>query len=469
MLLPLVLDREKPLQQQLYEQLRHLIESGALPPGARMPSTRALAEQYFVSRMTAVLTYERLMVEGLLHAVPAGGTFVGAAAATQPPAAPARPASVPPEARGDVARPDPALFPAARWRTMLRAALDQFRPSHGEQDAIDRHALQTTLAKWLHGTRGIDVTPEQIIVLSARQRALEIIAHLLLRPGDRVAFEHPGDPIAAAMWAARGARLVPVPVDEDGLVTGKLPDGPVALVHVTPSCQYPLGAVLAPARRAALLDWSAATGAHVVEVDRAGDMRYDHEHPLSLMAEDRAGLVLHVGDIASVLGPWLATAYLVVPSALVAEAEAARRIYDDHAGGIERGVLAGFIESNAWSRHLVRVRRVYAGRRDAMRAALARHFPASAPPAVPAGFAMPWVPPAARFGLAGIVAAAQACGLPVAPLPELPVLGAEPAPRVLLMGFGHLPEEQIAPRVAALAERLARAGAADGGLENAAD
>jgi len=457
MLLPLTLDRAKPLQQQLHDQVRALIESGALPVGLRMPSTRALAEHFSVSRMTVLLTYERLTAAGLLHTTPSGGTFVGLG----PNASPAqRSGAKPPAARdaaqivAEVGQPDPALFPSARWRVLLRAAAAQFGVARCDRQPSARAALQATLAKWLLGTRGLDVAPEQIVIVGARQRALEIVAHLLLRPGERVAFEAPGDDVAASIWAARGAHLVSVPVDRAGLITERLPSRTTALAYVTPSFQYPLGVTLAPARRQELLAWAEAGGAYIAEVDRIGDLRYDHEHPRALMGEDRHSRVLYVGDFSSVLGPWVATAYLVVPPHLVAAAESARRIFDDHEGGIELRVLAGFIESTAYPRHLLQVRRIYAGRRQALIRALRAQFGACDPLGVPGGFALAWTPAAALGSLDRIVAAADACGLPVETLPALPVSDGTPAERLLLIGFSQLTEEQIAMRVARLAALL---------------
>ena len=466
MLLPLTLQRDKPLQRQLYAQLRALIESGVLQKGSRMPSTRDFAVQYGVSRMTAVATYDRLCVEGLLHTVPAGGTFVGVAAASgigvavQPVAQP--PQTAVPSLSSEVMRADPALFPSARWRALLRASL-------GGREASQRGLLQATLAKWLCGTRGLAVMPEQVIVVGARQRALDIVAHLLLKPGGRVAFEAPGDEVAARLWAARGARLVGVPVDQNGMVTDALPGAPVALLHLTPGCQYPTGAVLSDQRRAEVLAWAAAQDAYIVEVDRVGDMRYDHDHSPALMARDSGGRVLHVGDFTSVLGPVVSIAYLVVPPQMAAAAEAARRMLDGAADGIEFGALAEFLESNAYSRHLIALRRIYAARRAALVAALGRHLNDQQCFGAAAGFALPWYPQGHLGSVSLVAAAARASDIPAMPFPELPMLGISASNRMLLLGFGALAEAEISPRVARFAGLLRSGAAEDFGLAQAAD
>jgi len=470
MLLPLTLQRDKPLQQQLYTQLRALIESGDLPAGSRMPSTRDFAAHYSVSRMTAVVTYDRLSVEGFLHTVPAGGTFVGAAgrptsaavpAAAVAPAAAVLPAPNP-TLSNEIIQADPALFPAARWRSLLRASLDR-------RQQCERGVLQATLAKWLGGTRGMAVLPDQVIVVSARQRALDIVAQLLLRPGQIVAFEAPGDEVAAHIWAARGARLQGVGVDADGLLPQALPSGPAALLHLTPGCQYPTGAILSEPRRAEVLDWAARSGAHIVEVDRVGDMRYDHDHSSALMAQDRTGCVLHIGDFTSVLGPLVSMAYLVVQPHLVAAAEMARRMLDGVAHGIEIGALAEFLESNAYSRHVIGLRRVYAARRAALVAAMGHHLGVPDHFGAAAGFALPWRPPPQLGAIAHIAAAARLSGLPVMPFPDLPLPGENACKHLLMLGFSAIPEPEITARVAQLAARLHVPAADELGLEHAAN
>ena len=445
MLLPLTLQRDKPLQQQLYTQLRALIESGDLPAGSRMPSTRDFAAHYSVSRMTAVVTYDRLSVEGFLHTVPAGGTFVGAAgrpanAAVAPAAAGAAVLPAPnPTLSNEIIQADPALFPAARWRSLLRASLDR-------RQQCERGVLQATLAKWLGGTRGMAVLPDQVIVVSARQRALDIVAQLLLRPGQIVAFEAPGDEVAAHIWAARGARREGGGVDADGLLPQALPSGP-----------------------AAVLDWAARSGAQIVEVDRVGDMRYDHDHSPALMAQDRTGCVLHIGDFTSVLGPLVSMAYLVVPPHLVAAAEMARRMLDGVAHGIEIGALAEFLESNAYSRHVIGLRRVYAARRAALVAALGHHLGVPDHFGAAAGFALPWRPPPQLGAIAQIAAAARLSGLPVMPFPDLPLLGENTCKHLLMLDFSTIPEPEITARVAQMAARLHVPVADELGLEHAAN
>lgn len=414
-----------------------------------MPSTRALAEQFAISRMTVVLTYERLIAEGLLHTTPAGGTFVGLAAdsASLPQPGPAeRAVRQAAEAESNIGRPDPALFPAARWRALLRAAAGRFGLCGSGADLAGASVVRTTLAKWLHGARGLNVAPEQVLVLPNRQQALEIAGHLLFQPAQIVACESPGDEVAARLWAAHGARLVPLPVDECGLQTNCLPAEPRSVAYVTPGYQYPLGVKLPAIRRRALLEWAERWSSYVIEADRIGDLRYDHDRPRALMGDDSAERVLHIGDFAGVLGPWLATAYLVVPPHLTGRAQAVAQMFDARAGGIELGVLAEFVETGGYARHLLALRREYAGRRAALVAALRFHFGTCEPAGAAAGLTLAWAPDTSLGHLGRFVTEAEESGLAVEHLPE--------GPGLLHIGFAHLTEEQIAQRVAGTAKRL---------------
>ena len=195
MLIPLKLLHDQPLQQQLYDQLRELIVSARLAAGVRMPSSRMLADQFTVSRMTVLLTYERLIAEGYLETVPAVGTFVSK------PAAPPAPRKDPHEAQTialpmvsleyRIGQPDPALFPIGRWRALIRGTLERLGSQLGHPHPGGSPALRAAIARWLSTSRGLAVASEQVILAGGRQQALHIASHLLLKAGDRVVVEDP--------------------------------------------------------------------------------------------------------------------------------------------------------------------------------------------------------------------------------------------------------------------------------------
>ena len=376
MLIPLKLIRGRPLQQQLYDQLRTLIASGRLQAGARMPSTRMLAEQFAISRITVILTYERLVAEGVLYTLPAAGTFVGTVQGSGSPGLAREPASRSVAAGAhEVGLPDPELFPANRWRAALRHALDRagLRQPGDTQD--DSPSLRSTISGWLAATRGLSVAPEQIVVVSGRRRALDMIIELLGPSGRRALIEAPCDAAVTRAYERVGAKIVTVPVDEDGMRTEGLPAGTAALAHVTSGHQNPLGVVLSSERRETLAAWAAAAGAFIVEEDQDADLRTDAALVPPMAAGPAASRVIYMSGFAATMAPWLQLAYLVLPPALAEKAATAHRAIDEHASWLEEAALGEFIVSGAFARHVHRARKVYAGRRHALAEARLVHLP----------------------------------------------------------------------------------------------
>jgi len=453
LLIPLKLVRDQPLQQQLFEQLRELIRSARLQPGARMPSSRMLAEQFAISRITVLLTYERLIAEGYLETLRAKGTFVArppgrAGVPSMAPAAPvATPVRLQPPSAPPVGRPDASLFPVGRWRALMRGALDRLGGQLADEPPGGHPALRAAIASWLSTSRGLAVSADQVVPVSGRQQALDLAAHLLLRPGDRAVVEHPCDALTEAAFASVGAQLVRIPVDRDGLSTDRLPEGRVALAHVTPEHQRPLGVMLALDRRTALLEWAARAGATVLEEDCEGELRYDRMDAPTLMGLDPGKRVILIGGFCTSLGPWLTHGYVVVPPALAAAALAAWRLIDDSSRRLEDTALAGFLESGAYARHVHRLRKVYLARREALTGALHRHFDAVDEIwGSGAGLHLAWRLPPMLRPAAALAATARRCGLDAAALPP-----GSPAGQVLLLGYGAISERQIEAGVARLA------------------
>jgi GntR family transcriptional regulator/MocR family aminotransferase len=418
-LIPLKIVRDRPLQQQLFDQFRELILTSRLAPGVRLPSSRMLADQFSISRTTVLLTYERLLAEGWLEALPAKGTFVaharnatanGHAAASRAiePAASAQTAC-----RTRIGRPDPSLFPAGRWRSLMRGALNQFGARLAGEHAEGHPTLRAAIAGWLSTSRGLAVTPEQIILVNGRQQALHVAGHLLLHQGARAVVEDPCDPQTAAAFASEAAELIRVPVDRDGICTDLLPEGRVALAHVTPEHQRPLGVAMAPQRRQALLQWADRTGTVIVEEDCEGELRYHGMDVPSLMSLDCSDRVILIGGFCASLGPWLTLGYMVVPDRLIAAA-----------------------------RHVHRLGRLYAARRDSLLAALRRHFgEATETWGSDAGLHLSWFPAPELGQIAALARLASQSGLEAAPAGN----------RSLLLGFGSLTESQIDQRTARFA------------------
>ena len=516
MLIPLRLARDQQLQQQLFDQLRDLIVSNRLQPGSRMPSSRMMAEQFAISRMTVLLTYERLIAEGYLETRPAAGTFVAQSPAhavvgpaidasslalAHPPANPhpverSSPAEIsigPPSGDSDVRAggADPSLFPAQRWRALIRRGLDRVGTRFELEPAAGNLALRDAIAHWLSTSRGLPVAAEQVMLVKGRQQALHVVARLASHPckgrralgrcmrppldaresrlgeapgealraghkatpyhGEtakdrvRIVVEDPCDADAAAALAGDGGVLVRIPVDADGLCTDQLPLGSATLIHVTPEHQRPLGAVLSRDRRIALLHWAAHAGALILEEDIDGELRYGDMNVPSLMSMDRSERVILLGGFGVSLGPWLDIAYMVLPRWLVPYAQTARRLVDDSRGGFEHTVLAEYLASGGYARHLHRLTKTYAARRDTLLSALRRHFGAEAQVwGEHAGLHLAWFPPPDRGSPGYLARLARRVGLEAAAVRD----------SVVLLGFGVTDEHHIEASVRRLADGL---------------
>ncbi|ABG03115.1 transcriptional regulator, GntR family [Rubrobacter xylanophilus DSM 9941] len=394
-----------PLHRQLYEGLRGAILGGRLSPGARLPSTRELAAGLGVSRNTATSAYVQLLAEGYLEGRVGSGTYVarslpddllrarpgpgreaagagaeralsrrgGLLAAT--PTTTARDAGAPRAFRPGV----PALdrFPFELWRQLASRFWRRPPPGLlGYGDPAGYAPLRAEISAYLRAARAVRCSPEQVIVVSGSQQALDLAARVLLDPGDAAWVEDPGYMGARAALLGAGARLVPVPVDGEGLdVAAGARLGPDArLVHVTPSHQYPLGATMSLARRLELLGWANRTGAWVLEDDYDSEYRYAGRPLEALQGLDAEGRVIYVGTFSKVLFPSLRLGYLVLPPDLVDAFAAARELSDRHPPGPDQGVLARFIAEGHFERHLRRTRKLYAERQEALVEAARRHL-----------------------------------------------------------------------------------------------
>lgn len=473
--------------RRIYDLLRSQITDGTLPPGARAPSTRALAADLGVSRTTVTAAYEQLAAEGFLltatgraarvlgplvpPVAPApnrrsrrapdlsdvGRRVAGMALPALPPAEPARIDFL----YGAVASRD---FPALLWRRAYQAELLRRQPSLYYAAPEGDPALRRALQGYLRRARGIACDPEQILVVHGSQQAIDLCARLLLNPGDALVFEEPGYLMARRCFEATGARALPTPVDEHGLQTGRLPaDGIARLAYVTPSHQFPLGGVLPIGRRVELLQWAQRQRAWIIEDDYDGEFRYGQRPIDALQAIDTDGRVIYVGTFSKALSPQLRLGYLVLPHDLVPVFRQAKRLADRHAPLLEQRVLASLIEGGAYERHVRRVRRENERRRTALLEAIARHLPADVHVSGAAAglHVVLWLPFLRSQDEPALVAAARAKGVgvhPVSPLYARAASRATDRPAGLTMGYASLTSDQIGQGVRTLAAVIAKLG-----------
>ncbi|MBP2302861.1 MocR-like pyridoxine biosynthesis transcription factor PdxR [Azospirillum picis] len=398
---PLSLDRDgaEPLHRQLYLALRQAVLDGRLRPGERLPPSRTLAADHGLSRNTVVTAYDTLLAEGYIAGRTGAGTFVASALpdakpdGVQPRSEVRRGvglstrgrmlAGAPALARDRVGRPfalgtpDLDAFPFALWAQLLGRCWRQGGKSlAAEPDPLGHPPLRAEIAAYLRAVRAVRCEAEQVVIVSGAQQGLALMAQLLLDPGDAAWVEDPGWPGNRAALLGAGARLVPVPVDGEGIdVAAGMARGPDArLVLATPSHQFPLGVTMSLARRLGLLDWAAARDAWIVEDDYDSEFRYAGPPLAALQGLDGAGRVIYVGSFSKVMFPSLRLGYVVVPPDLVEPVRAARRHFDGGTSLVPQAALHRFLADGHFASHLRTMRALYAGKRSVILDAVGRAF-----------------------------------------------------------------------------------------------
>jgi len=386
----LALDRAAPapLYRQVYERYRAAIEQGVLRPGDRVASARSLASELGVARGTVETAYAQLSGEGYFAPQGQAGTVVSPSLPVRRPGR-REPRRTGPEPFGsqpvaELAPPPlqlgiPALdaFPRKLWarvaarRMRAMSAADMF---YG--DPSGHPALRAAVAAYLRVSRGVPCHPSQVFVTGGYRASLALIAHTLLVKGDRVWVEDPGYPPTLEVLRRAGQRAVPVPVDEEGLdvVRGLRKAAKARMAVVTPSHQAPLGVSMSLARRLQLLDWAFAAKAWIVEDDYDGEYRYAGAPLPALKSLDGHDRVLYAGSFSKVLYPGLALGYVVVPDSLRDAFTAAAATWSNGSPQITQAVVADFMREGHFSRHLKKMRLLYARRRAMLAAALRKAF-----------------------------------------------------------------------------------------------
>jgi GntR family transcriptional regulator / MocR family aminotransferase len=465
------------LQQWLHAALCEAMRDGRLPAGSRLPTSRSLARDHGLSRSTVTAVFERLLADGYISAHVGRGSFV----APQMPAASAPEAVAPRVApalsrRGrqmseagagvisrngplprtfEADRVDATLFPAAVW---ARLAAKRLRWYEGRVvQGVEWQGLaplRELLAQQLLLTRGIRCDADQIVIVPGTRQALDVLARLLLNPGEEAWVEDPGSTAVKAVLTAAGARVVPVPVDEEGLDVGAaLGAAPRArLACTTAAAQMPLGHAMSTSRRQALLAWARSSCAYVLDEDRDGDFVFDGGDFRALKADDHGDCVIHLGSLAFSLAPCLRLAYLVLPRRLVEPVCTTLALTQSQPALLDQAVLHDFIADGHWARHLRELRSIYGARADALRHGLDKHFGRWLQ-LVPTRRGLnltAWLPGSTRD--ADLASRAAAAGVTVAPLAAYRLQ--HPAPAGLRFGFAAFSEASISGGIHRLAQAL---------------
>jgi GntR family transcriptional regulator/MocR family aminotransferase len=455
----------RTLLRALHEQLRAAILDGRLQPGLQLPATRALADVYGVSRNTAVAAYDLLLSEGYLVTRPRSGAYVADVlpqlrnrrVLNSDPTIDRRlspfwraPPAIIPAHMQSTARLDFKLgvadkrhFPFEVWRRLTTRALRAFAtqpPTYA--GPYGRQALREAIAKHVSFARAVACRAGDVVVTAGSQQAFDLLARILITPRRTVvAIENPGYPALRAALAAAGARIVPVPVDAEGIVVAKLPTD-AQVICVTPSHQFPLGTAMSMRRRAALLEFAQARNAVVVEDDYDGEFRFGGRPLDALQSLDRAEAVFYIGTFSKSLFPGIRLGFVVAPPWAQRALAAAKQCADMHCAVLEQATLAAFISEGHMARHVRRMRAIYATRLGLLLTCLRRDF----------GRWLEPIPSAAGLHVAALAKSALDCEaiaerareLDVGVYPLGPYYSAGRARQGLLFGYGAIEEREIA-------------------------
>lgn len=485
--IPLPPAHGQPLYRQLYLRLRESILSGALKPGQRLASSRALASQTGLARNTVLHAFQQLEVEGYVEAARGSGHFVSpllprpdAARGASPPGGPV-PAGeavatlrnafdfVPPSLR----RPIPAVpfrvnlpelerFPTATWMRLQSAVLRDARRGSavsellGEADAQGEPALRRAIAEHVSIARAVQCSPDNVIVTAGAQHAIDLLLRVLTQPGDAVVLEDPCFPGALSAVLAAGCEVVPAPVDEQGAdLDAALQARPASdatsprVLLVCPSKQFPLGTTMSLPRRLALVDWARRSSAWIIEDDYDSEYRFDGKPIPSLQGLDGGRHVIYVGTFSKVMFPSLRTGFIVCPPALVGPLTAARAVSGRHGSALEQRVLARFVAEGHLARHIRRMRALYRERQKVLLQACERrlHGKLRVEAAASGLQTVGWLPQGSDDR--EIARRAREAGVETAPLSRFGLGTLRPP--ALVLGFGGFD----APRIRQAVERLA--------------
>jgi GntR family transcriptional regulator/MocR family aminotransferase len=491
---PLDSPRHDSLHGQLYARLREAILSGALRPGQRLSSSRALAAQEGLARNTVLSAYSRLEAEGYVKALRGSGHYVSPLlpaavagghaesvrareprlGATESPSAlsareprqdfsfvPASLRQAIPSLPFRVNYPALDEFPLDTWlrlqARLVREAAAAGGQGHllGETEAQGESVLRQAIAEHVAIARGVQCRADDIVITAGAQHALDLLLRVLTAPGDVVGLEDPCYPGALSAARSSGLQVVPLAVDDQG--ASLPPDGrsvahrPSVLI-VCPSRQFPMGVTMSLPRRLSLIDWARRHSAWVIEDDYDSEYRFEGRPIPSLQGLDGGQHVIYVGTYSKVLFPSLRIGFIVAPRSLRGPLVAARAVAGRHGSALEQRVLARFIADGHLARHVRRMRALYQDRQAALLEACRQHLGQSVSlTAAESGLqTLAWLDP--DLDDQRIAARGREQGIELAPLSRFRLTTCHPP--ALLLGFGGFAPEALRRGVAVLAKLL---------------
>lgn len=464
---------QQPLYEQLYHAVRADIMSGALPGGTRLPSKRQLAANLRVSQITVETAYGQLAAEGYIASAPRRGYFVQEQLAVPvsepqepftPPLSPifASEETYPYDFRTDFV--DNGCFPFSTWARLSRSVLSEYSSALlRATDPCGAAELREEIVRYLHDFRGINVSPDNILIGAGSEYLMHLVIQLLGR--DRVyALENPGYRKLYQIFAVNGVTVRPTPLDKHGLRADALAASDASVVYLTPSHHFPLGTVMTAARRLEILRWaSEAPDRYIIEDDYDSEFRLDGR-PLPAMQSLGPQQVIYIGTFSRGIAPAVRIGYLVLPPALLGAFFSRFGFYSCTVGRIEQQTLCRFLETGQYARHQARLRAAYRRKRDAVCAALLEALAPFSPRIENAHtglhFVLRLACPCTGKALAG---AMRRHGVLACPLSAYFHTGrcSEAGP-ALVLGFGGLAQQDIRPAAQAMARAAEEACAQHG-------
>ena len=377
-------DSNIPIVRQLYASFRSSILSGRLPAGCMLPPTRTLANELGIGRNTVIAAYEQLLVEGYVDSRRGSGTWVaslsgqlvsrlskperGLVLSRRGEVIASHPQTPRAHARFNLQPgfPDLASFPYTTWaRLLARSATRRAEDSLSYSDFAGHRRLREAISEYIGVARGVGCTPEQIIVTSGAQAALDLVARILMDENDSVWMEEPGYLGARSAFLGGGGRLFPLRVTDEGWIFSE-PDTPPRLIYVTPSCQWPRGKVMRMEQRIELLALAERHNAWIVEDDYDGEFRFEGRPVPALQGISGSNRVIYIGSFGKTMFSALRLGFLVAPRTLTEQFSRAISVTGQFSPLTLQLALADFITDGHFARHLKRTRRLYAQRQ--------RHF-----------------------------------------------------------------------------------------------
>lgn len=469
------LERRGDLSVQIYRQIREAIMDGRLRPGERLPPTRELARRLEISRNTAGVAYELLAADGILVGRVGDGSYVRGAPRGRAVARGALrgaivartvwkrvPDLIQPllEAKTydydfSVGVPDTSFFPMTEWRRLMAREMRSWAGQTGYQHPAGNESLRAAIARHVGVSRAVRAVADDVIVTQGAQQAFDLIGRVLISPGTCVGVEEPGYPFVRALFQTMGARVVGVPVDQEGLKVDSIPPS-ARILYVTPSHQFPLGYAISLQRRAQLLDWAERKGALLIEDDYDSEFRFSGRPLDPLQGLDRSGCVLYVGSFSKVLMPALRMGFLIAPSSLRPALLAAKYLSDFHSDSVKQMAMARFIERGILAKHIRKINREYAMRCSLILAVLERHLGRwlrAIPAASGIHLTAELIASRKAVDMERVVLEAEKHGVRVESLEKY--YAHRPAKAGLVIGYGRIPTDRIEEGLRRIGESFA--------------